>query len=51
MFLKYETKIRTNFYLKEIAKFLECPFSKDEEFKGVDPDILNLCSFEKLSNL
>ncbi|CAL5197101.1 unnamed protein product [Lathyrus oleraceus] len=52
MFLKYEDiKMRPNFYLKEIAKFLECPFSKEEESKGVDDDILNLCSFENLSNL
>ncbi|XP_050919519.1 cytosolic sulfotransferase 5-like [Lathyrus oleraceus] len=52
MFLKYEEiKMRLNFYLKEIAKFLECSFSKEEESKGVDDDILNLCNFEKLSNL
>ncbi|CAK8561695.1 unnamed protein product [Lathyrus sativus] len=52
MFLKYEEiKMRPNFYLKEIAKFLDCPFSKQEESKGLDNDILNLCSFDKLSNL
>ncbi|RHN66735.1 putative flavonol 3-sulfotransferase [Medicago truncatula] len=52
MFLKYEEmKMKPNFYLKELAEFLECPFSKEEEFKGVVDDILNLCSFEKLSNL
>ncbi|XP_058766300.1 cytosolic sulfotransferase 12-like [Vicia villosa] len=52
MFLKYEEiKMKPEFYLKEIAKFLECPFSKEEESKGMVDDILNLCSFEKLSNL
>ncbi|CAI8608599.1 unnamed protein product [Vicia faba] len=52
MFLKYEEmKMKPDFYLKEIAKFLECPFSKEEESKGVVDDILNLCSFENLSNL
>ncbi|CAL5197108.1 unnamed protein product [Lathyrus oleraceus] len=52
MFLKYEEmKMKPYFYLKEIAKFLECPFSQEEESKGVVDDILNLCSFDKLSNL
>ncbi|PNX60102.1 cytosolic sulfotransferase 12-like protein, partial [Trifolium pratense] len=52
MFLKYEEmKLKPGFYLREIAKFLECPFSKEEESNGVVDDILNLCSFEKLSNL
>lgn len=52
MFLKYEEmKMKPNFYLKELAEFLGCPFSKEEEFKGLVDDILNLCSFEKLSNL
>ncbi|XP_058744532.1 cytosolic sulfotransferase 12-like [Vicia villosa] len=52
MFLTYEEmKMKPDFYLKEIAKFLECPFSKEEEAKGVVEDILYLCSFEKLSNL
>jgi len=52
MFLKYEEmKMKPNFVLKELAKFLGCPFSKEEESNGVVDDILNLCSFEKLSNL
>ena len=52
MFLKYEEmKMNPSFYLKTIAKFLGCPFSKEEESKGMVDDILNLCSFEKLSNL
>ena len=52
LFLRHEEmKMKPSFYLKEIAKFLECPFTKEEESKGVVGDILNLCSFEKLSNL
>jgi len=44
-------KMNPSFYLKKIAMFLECPFTKEEESKGVVGDILNLCSFEKMSNL
>jgi hypothetical protein len=52
MFLKYEEiKMKPGFYLKKLAEFLGCPFSKEEESKGVVDDIVNLCSFEKLSNL
>ncbi|CAK8539972.1 unnamed protein product [Lathyrus sativus] len=52
MFLKYEEmKMKPDLYLKKLAKFMECPFSKEEESKGVVDDILNLCSFENLSEL
>lgn len=52
MFLRYEEmKMKPCFYLKEVAEFLGCPFSKEEESKGVVDVILNLCSFEMLSNL
>lgn len=52
MFLKYEEmKMKPGFYLKKIAEFLECPFTKEEESKGVVDDILNLCSFENMRNL
>ncbi|XP_058777786.1 cytosolic sulfotransferase 5-like [Vicia villosa] len=52
MFLRFEEmKIKPNFYLKKLAEFMESPFSKEEESKGVVDDILNLCSFEKLSEL
>jgi hypothetical protein len=52
MFLKYEEMtMKPSFYLKKLAEFLGCPFSKEEESKGVVDDIVNLCSFEKLSNL
>lgn len=52
MFLKYEEmKMKSDFYLKKLHEFLKCPFSKEEESKGVVDDILYLCSFEKLSEL
>ncbi|CAJ2636411.1 cytosolic sulfotransferase 12-like protein [Trifolium pratense] len=52
MFLKYEEmKVKPNFYLKKLAEFLGYPFSKEEESEGVVDAIVNLCSFEKLSNL
>jgi len=52
MFIKFEDmKMKPSFYLKKIAEFLGCPFSNEEESKGMVDNILNLCSFEKLSNL
>ena len=52
MFIKFEEmKMKPSFYLKKIAEFLGCPFSNEEESKGMVVDIVNLCSFEKLSNL
>ncbi|KAB1212356.1 Cytosolic sulfotransferase 1 [Morella rubra] len=50
--LKYEDmKEQPTIYLKKLAEFLECPFSREEEVKGVINDILRLYSFENLSNL
>ncbi|RHN41447.1 putative flavonol 3-sulfotransferase [Medicago truncatula] len=52
MFIKFEEmKMKPSFYLKKIAEFLGCPFFNEEESKGMIDDILNLCSFENLSNL
>ncbi|KAJ1403690.1 Sulfotransferase domain [Sesbania bispinosa] len=52
MFFRFEEmKLQPGFYLKELAEFVGCPFSKEEESEGVLDDILNLCSFENLSNL
>lgn len=51
-FLKFEEiKMRPLFVLKELAGFLGCSFSQEEEDAGVPEEILELCSFEKLSNL
>ncbi|KAG6711317.1 hypothetical protein I3842_05G046200 [Carya illinoinensis] len=50
--LRYEElKEQPTTHLKKIAKFLECPFSSEEETKGMINDISRLCSFDYLSKL
>ncbi|KAK7275695.1 hypothetical protein RIF29_16817 [Crotalaria pallida] len=52
MFLKFEDlKREPIIVLKKLAEFVGCPFSKEEESKGIIDGILNLCSFDNLSNL
>ncbi|XP_027348060.1 cytosolic sulfotransferase 5-like [Abrus precatorius] len=52
LFLSFEDmKMRPTFYLKELAKFIECPFSEEEEAQGMVDDILKLCSFDNMRNL
>ncbi|XP_059298396.1 cytosolic sulfotransferase 12-like [Lycium ferocissimum] len=52
LFLMYEEiKEQPKIQLKRLAEFLECPFSIEEENCGVVDEILNMCSFENLSNL
>ncbi|KAL4342771.1 hypothetical protein S245_035751 [Arachis hypogaea] len=52
MLMRYEEmKKNPSFVLKELARFVGCPFSKEEEDEGVIDDILKLCSFKNLSNL
>ena len=52
LFLKYEDlKSDTLHYIKTLANFMGCPFSLEEESEGVVQKIMNLCSFETLSNL
>ena len=52
LFLKYEEmKEQPIANMKRLAKFLGCPFSLEEEAKGVVNDISRLCSFDNLSNL
>ncbi|PIA25895.1 hypothetical protein AQUCO_10400005v1 [Aquilegia coerulea] len=52
LFLKFEDlKADINIQLKRIAEHLGCPFSAEEENRGVIEDIANLCSFHHLSNL
>ncbi|GAA0138944.1 transferase [Lithospermum erythrorhizon] len=41
----------TIFYIKKMAYFFDQPFSKEEETEGVPEKIMNMCSFENLSNL
>ncbi|KAJ4960642.1 hypothetical protein NE237_020552 [Protea cynaroides] len=51
-FLKFEEmKAQPSVQLKRLAEFFGCPFSKEEEKKGVVEEILKLCSFDHLSNL
>ncbi|MFS7956294.1 putative quercetin-3-sulfate 4'-sulfotransferase [Helianthus anomalus] len=52
LFLKYEDLKRdpaSN--AKRLAEFIGYPFSLDEEKAGVVDNIINMCSFENLSNL
>ncbi|XP_050387349.1 cytosolic sulfotransferase 15-like [Argentina anserina] len=52
LFLKYE-EMRKDVvsHLKTVAKFLDCPFTEEEEINGVVEDIVKLCSFETMKNL
>ncbi|TYI98892.1 hypothetical protein E1A91_D01G248700v1 [Gossypium mustelinum] len=52
LFLKYEEMIEdTILYVKKIADFIGYPFSFEELEKGSVEKIVNMCSFENLSNL
>ncbi|TKY47053.1 Cytosolic sulfotransferase 5 [Spatholobus suberectus] len=52
MFMRFEEmKMKPGFVLKQLANFMGCPFSKQEEGAGVVDKILKLCSFDNLSNL
>ena len=46
-----EMKMKPRLVLQELATFVGCPFSKEEEEAGVVDHILKLCSFDNLSNL
>ena len=50
--MKYEDLKRdSSFHVKELAEFIGCPFSPEEETQGLVHEIIKLCSFENLSNL
>ncbi|KAI3503431.1 hypothetical protein L1887_31872 [Cichorium endivia] len=52
LFLKYEeVKKQPEVVLRELAAFMGKPFTAEEVEKGVVESIVNLCSFENLSNL
>ncbi|KAK2638857.1 hypothetical protein Ddye_026652 [Dipteronia dyeriana] len=47
LFLKYEDlEEDINSHVKRLAEFLGCPFSIDEESRGVIEEISKLCSFD-----
>ncbi|KAK6243999.1 hypothetical protein QUC31_010408 [Theobroma cacao] len=52
MFLKYEDMLNDSvLYVKKLAELMGYPFSSDEEQVGAVQEIVDLCSFENLSNL
>ncbi|XP_059638490.1 flavonol sulfotransferase-like [Cornus florida] len=52
LILKYEDVMRdTEFHVKRLAEFMGYGFSLEEEKEGMVQKIINLCSFENLSNL
>ncbi|KAL7192295.1 hypothetical protein ACSBR2_024185 [Camellia fascicularis] len=52
LFLNYEDMKRDTFiHVKKLAEFLGQPFSLEEESEGIEQGIVELCSFENLSNL
>ncbi|XP_047974223.1 cytosolic sulfotransferase 12-like [Salvia hispanica] len=52
LFLKYEEiKARPGVHLRQLAEFLDCPFSAEEEESGMVERILKLCSFDHLRGL
>ncbi|GJT73769.1 P-loop containing nucleoside triphosphate hydrolase [Tanacetum coccineum] len=52
LFLTYEDLIKdTENEVKKLAKFIGCPFTSKEEDDGLVQEIVNLCSFEKLSEV
>ncbi|PWA52572.1 P-loop containing nucleoside triphosphate hydrolase [Artemisia annua] len=52
LFLTYEDLIKdTKNEVKKLAKFIGCPFTSKEEDDRLVQEIVNLCSFEKLSEV
>ncbi|KAK3007212.1 hypothetical protein RJ639_017498 [Escallonia herrerae] len=52
LFLKYEDlKTDTMRHVKKLAQFIGHPFSLQEEKDGLVEEVIQLCSFENLSNL
>ncbi|KAL7120683.1 hypothetical protein ACP275_02G137000 [Erythranthe tilingii] len=52
LFLKYEDmKEDIVFNVKKIADFLGCPFSSEEEERGMVEEISKMCSFQSLKNV
>ncbi|XP_004291156.1 PREDICTED: cytosolic sulfotransferase 15-like isoform X3 [Fragaria vesca subsp. vesca] len=52
LFFKYEDmKKDVVLHLKALAKFIDCPFTEEEERNGVIEDMAKLCSFDTMKKL
>uniref|UniRef100_A0A0E0LYX3 Sulfotransferase n=1 Tax=Oryza punctata TaxID=4537 RepID=A0A0E0LYX3_ORYPU len=52
LFLRYEEIVSCPLkVVRDLAKFLQVPFTEEEERRGVDQEVVGLCSFKSLSNL
>ncbi|EXB44895.1 Flavonol sulfotransferase-like protein [Morus notabilis] len=52
LFLSFEEMKREPvFHVRRLAEFIGCPFSEEEEAKSEVEDVLEMCSFDSLSNL
>lgn len=46
-----ELKAEPRAHIKRLAEFLDCPFTEEEERRGMVDKILELCSMRNLSGL
>ncbi|EEF32713.1 Flavonol 3-sulfotransferase, putative [Ricinus communis] len=52
LFIKYEDlQLDTLSSVKRLAEFMGCPFTMEEERQGLVQEVVDLCSFQLLSNL
>ncbi|KAK4486853.1 hypothetical protein RD792_006161 [Penstemon davidsonii] len=52
LFMKYEELVEDPvFYVKKLARYMDIPFSLEEELEGVPEKIVKMCSFQSLSGL
>ncbi|XP_047966359.1 cytosolic sulfotransferase 12-like [Salvia hispanica] len=52
LFLRYEDmKEQPGVHLRQLAEFLKCPFTAEEDELGLVEEMLRLCSFDHLSGL
>ncbi|KAK4486854.1 hypothetical protein RD792_006162 [Penstemon davidsonii] len=52
LFMKYEELVEDPvFYVKKLARYMDKPFSLEEELEGIPEKIVKTCSFQSLSGL